>query len=179
MRNGLPVIGFVGPSSTGKTALLEQLVPALENRGLSVGVVKHSCHDVCTDQPGKDSARLYAAGAHAVALAAQNQIATFVRRDTPPRLADALASLPAGLDIVLVEGFSWEPIPRYRVQPEGSTPGDAHQDHGPLLGTIVVRANRKRGEPLFPPHVVEGLIRDIASLAGRDAVALSGASPQE
>jgi len=103
MLNGVPVIGFVGPSSTGKTSLLEGVVRVLQQRGIELGVVKHSCHEVETDKPGKDSARLYAAGAEAVVLAGSNQIVTFVRRDTPPRLADTLIALPLGLDVILVE----------------------------------------------------------------------------
>ncbi len=162
MRHGLPVIGFVGPSSSGKTTLLEGLVRTLEEQDVSVGVVKHSCHDVSADQPGKDSARLYAAGAEAVALAGQNQIATFVRRETPPRLGDALLSLPAGLDVVLVEGFAWEPIPRYLVLPEGFTDTSRYSEHGPILGTFV-----PKGEPLFPPEVIEELAREVADLIGR------------
>ncbi len=97
------VIGIVGPSGAGKTALLEQLVAALAAHGLVVGCVKHSSHAVEVDRPGKDSARHYAAGAAAVALAMPGQLATF-RRLAPdaPRLAVALASLPQGLDVILV-----------------------------------------------------------------------------
>ena len=63
MRSNHHVIGFVGPSSVGKTTLLEAIVPELQRRGLWVGVVKHSRHEVDVDRPGKDSARLNAAGA--------------------------------------------------------------------------------------------------------------------
>ncbi len=83
MRSNHHVIGFVGPSSVGKTTLLEALVPELQRRGLWVGVVKHSRHEVDVDRPGKDSARLTAAGADAVVLAAQNQLVTWVGPTNP------------------------------------------------------------------------------------------------
>lgn len=179
MQGGLPVIGFVGPSSAGKTSLLESLLCTLEHRGLSVGVVKHSCHSVRADQPGKDSARLYAAGADAVALAASNQVVTFVRRETPPQLADALVGLPADLDIILVEGFSWEQIPRYLVLPEDFAPVARYTESGPVLGTIIVKANRQKGKPLFPVETLEELAHKLASLAESRGLADSRPSQQE
>ena len=75
------VVGFVGPSNVGKTSLLERLIPALAARGLSVAAVKHSSHGFAADRPGKDSHRLYTAGAAAVALISREQLATFTRRD--------------------------------------------------------------------------------------------------
>jgi molybdopterin-guanine dinucleotide biosynthesis protein MobB len=163
MRSGCPVIGFVGPSSAGKTTLLEGIVRSLQDRGVSVGVVKHTCHEVHPDEPGKDSARLYEAGADAVALAAPNQLVTFARREMEPRLADALIGLPPGLDVVLVEGFSWERIPRYVVLPAGLDPLPRHTARGALLGTITAPSPAGGRPPVFPPELVERLASEIAT----------------
>mgnify|MGYP000950573374 CR=1 FL=1 len=54
----LPLLGFAAWSGTGKTTLLEQLIPLLVSRGLRLGVLKHAHHDFDIDQPGKDSHRL-------------------------------------------------------------------------------------------------------------------------
>ncbi len=159
------VIGIVGPSGAGKTALLEQLVAALAAHGLVVGCVKHSSHAVEVDRPGKDSARHYAAGAAAVALAMPGQLATF-RRLAPdaPRLAVALASLPQGLDVILVEGFHWEPIARYVVLPPGGAPDRDYAGQGEVLRVLEAPAPDGR-PPRYPPALVAELAREIARVA--------------
>jgi molybdopterin-guanine dinucleotide biosynthesis protein B len=167
MPNGHPVIGFVGPSSAGKTTLLVGVVRALEERGIWVGVVKHACDEVSPDRPGKDSARLYEAGADAVVLAAPNQLVTFVRRSMPPRLADALAGLPPGLDVVLVEGFSWERIPRYVVLPPGFEDAAEYTDRGPTLRTIIAPKPEPGSPPTYAPELIEELASEIATLTGK------------
>nr|MBP7983787.1 molybdopterin-guanine dinucleotide biosynthesis protein MobB [Chromatiaceae bacterium] len=37
LASPIPVIGFVAPSGTGKTTLLQKLVPALRRRGRRIG----------------------------------------------------------------------------------------------------------------------------------------------
>jgi molybdopterin-guanine dinucleotide biosynthesis protein MobB len=164
-----PVIGFVGPSGVGKTTLLERLVPLLEALDLRVGVVKHSSHAVEADRPGKDSHRLCAAGATAVALAMPGQIATFARQSPGrPSLECALETLPDDLDVILVEGFAWEPIPRYALLPSDGT--DARGD---LTDPLLVRAIRmpRPGEDAGPlqldPALVRGLALEIAERIAR------------
>ncbi len=39
-----PVITFVGKSGTGKTTLLEKIIPQLKVHGLRVAVLKHDAH---------------------------------------------------------------------------------------------------------------------------------------
>ncbi len=166
MRKGVPIVAFVGPSAAGKTALLERVVRVLEGRAVCVGVVKHSSHRVCPDQPGKDSARLYAAGAEAVVLAAPNQIASFVRRETPPPLMDALLALPPGLDIVLVEGFARESVSRVVVLPSSAETWPRFAQRGPILRTVIARSTEDGKGPDFPPGLVEELAGELATLAG-------------
>jgi molybdopterin-guanine dinucleotide biosynthesis protein MobB len=152
----------------GKTTLLEQIVRVLRERGLWVGVVKHCCHEVEVDQPGKDSARLYAAGADAVALAASNKLVTFVRRETPSQLSDALLSLPAHLDVVLVEGFSWERIPRYIVVPLGGEVLPRYTDRGPVLRTITAPPATEGGPPAFSEDLIQELASEITGLVSKE-----------
>jgi len=133
-RFALGVIGIVGSSGVGKTTLLERLLPALESRGIAVGAAKHASHGFLADRPGKDSHRLYEAGARAVALISTEQVAVFRRLDgslvRPPALADALAALPPSLDFVLAEGFAWEPIPRVVLVGPDETPRSEHLECG-------------------------------------------------
>lgn len=42
----IPLLGFAAFSGTGKTTLLELLIPLLVAQGLKVALVKHSHHDI-------------------------------------------------------------------------------------------------------------------------------------
>lgn len=59
------VLAVSGVHNSGKTTLLEKLLPVLRSRGLKVGVIKHDGHDFTPDVPGTDSYRLREAGAGA------------------------------------------------------------------------------------------------------------------
>ena len=105
------VVGFVAWRGTGKTTLLETLLPLLVAEGLRVGIVKHAHHGFDIDQPGKDSHRLRHAGAARVLVASRQRWALMVETpDLPePDLARAIAGLGSEpLDLVLVEGFKHE-----------------------------------------------------------------------
>ena len=109
------VLGFAAPSGTGKTTLLKQLIPLLKQSGLSIGLVKHSHHDVEVDVPGKDSYELRHAGAEQVVLAsAYRTVAIKERTDrSEPTLQEALDNLNLeALDLILVEGFRDSAFPK-------------------------------------------------------------------
>jgi len=161
LERAIPVVGFVGPSGVGKTSLVERLVAELKRRGLSVGAVKHASHGFLADRPGKDSHRLYESGADAVALISREQIATFARAERgvgeEVSLAEALATLPRDLDLVLAEGFSWEPIPRVVLLRGDEEPAPAHVQSGEVLDVVSI-PNPPYGEkPEYPEALIETL----------------------
>lgn len=116
MKNAhVPILGFAAASGTGKTTLLEQLIPILRQHGLRVGLIKHSHHSFDIDHPGKDSFRLRKAGATPVMLVSRKRRAIITEFDSQdePRLDDQLEVFEQnGLDLILVEGFKSEAIPK-------------------------------------------------------------------
>ena len=120
----MKVFGIAGWSGSGKTTLLEKLIPCFTGRGLKVSVIKHAHHGFDIDRPGKDSYRHREAGASEVLLACGERWALMhERRNGPePALAELLARL-APCDLVLVEGFKQEPVPKLEVyRPENGKP---------------------------------------------------------
>ena len=118
------VLGFAGWSGSGKTTLVEQLIRRLKERGLAVSLIKHAHHEFDIDTPGKDSWRHRHAGCREVLITSAQRWALMHElrgRDEMP-LAEALDRL-SPCDLVLVEGFKREPIPKIEVfRPELGKP---------------------------------------------------------
>jgi molybdopterin-guanine dinucleotide biosynthesis adapter protein len=99
------VVAIVGRQGSGKTTLIEKLIPALKARGLSVSTIKHTHHhEIELDVAGKDSHRHRVAGASEVIVASDSGWARIAARPEPASLADLLGQLRT-VDVVLVEGF--------------------------------------------------------------------------
>jgi len=112
------VVGVVAPSGTGKTTLLCELLPRLRARGLRIGAIKYTHHDVEVDQPGKDSYRLRQSGASQVMLVSRRRWTLVAERPTGEDLSpeQALACMGSeALDLVLVEGYRGAGHPKIEV----------------------------------------------------------------
>ena len=99
------LVAIVGKSDSGKTTLIEKVVPELVKLGLRVGTVKHDAHSFEIDHPGKDSWRHGQAGAHAYAIASPERLAFITKLDGEMPLADIARRFFAGFDIVVAEGY--------------------------------------------------------------------------
>lgn len=128
----MKVFGFAGYSGSGKTTLIEQLIPLFTARGLRVSLIKQTHHDVDLDQPGKDSWRHRQAGCGEVMLASSARWALMHElRDEPEPGLDALVGRLSPCDLVLVEGFKSDPIPKLEIHRHASGkpllyPGDPY-----------------------------------------------------
>ena len=99
------VVAIVGHQGSGKTTLIERLIPALRSRGLTVSTIKHTHHhQIELDTPGKDSHRHRAAGASEVIIASDSGWARIAASSEPASLPILLTQLRP-VDVVLVEGF--------------------------------------------------------------------------
>ena len=115
----LPVLGFCGFSGAGKTTLLTKLIPALKAQGIRASVIKHAHHAFDIDQPSKDSYKLRQAGSAQMLIASNQRWALMTETSTMEREPDLkylLTKIDSDLaDIVLVEGFKHEAIPKIEV----------------------------------------------------------------
>jgi len=110
------VFGFAGWSGSGKTTLIEQVIPRLVATGLSVSLIKHAHHRFDIDQPGKDSYRHRHAGAKEVLVTSSRRWALMheLRGAPEPALSEHVKRM-SPCDLLLVEGFKREAIPKLEV----------------------------------------------------------------
>lgn len=116
LQSPVPVLGLAAFSGTGKTTLLEKLLPRLRDAGVRIGMIKHTHHDFDIDQPGKDSYQLRKAGAGQMMIASGRRWALMVEtpeRSGDPSLQELIKRLDSTrLDLILVEGFKHETFPK-------------------------------------------------------------------
>jgi molybdopterin-guanine dinucleotide biosynthesis protein B len=111
---GMPqIICIVGRSQSGKTTLIEKLIPVLIRKGYRIGTIKHSHHVFDFDKTGKDSWRHKDAGAETVIIASPGKIA-MVKNDHQGTL-ESLQNYFNDLDLVIAEGYKRAPKPKIEV----------------------------------------------------------------
>jgi len=133
MLSDLPVLGICGSSGSGKTTLLETLARRLSAVGLSVALVKHDVHGIDVDRPGKDSDRLFQAGAD-VLLQGPTQEFFRLHGTGDHKLTKVLTRLSTQYDVVLLEGHKGTPVTKLWLldADQGHPPGDV-QDIAAVL----------------------------------------------
>jgi molybdopterin-guanine dinucleotide biosynthesis protein B len=99
------LVAIVGKSDSGKTTLIEKLLPELLKLGLRVGTVKHDAHSFDIDHPGKDSWRHGQAGALAYVVSSPERLAFISKVDGEMALTDIARRFFAGFDLVVAEGY--------------------------------------------------------------------------
>ncbi|MGD8366377.1 MAG: molybdopterin-guanine dinucleotide biosynthesis protein B [Desulfobacterales bacterium] len=109
----VPIVSFVGKSNSGKTTVIEKLLPVLKAGGYRIAVIKHAAHGFEIDRRGKDSFRHKTAGADAVLVASPTRMA-LVKDDPYAGLARLLSYL-SDMDLIITEGFKSENYPKIEV----------------------------------------------------------------
>jgi len=112
----MKIFGFAGWSGSGKTTLIERVVPLLTARGLTVSLIKRAHHEFDVDQPGKDSYRHRHAGCSEVMLSSSVRWALMHElRGATELTLDELVARMSPCDLLIVEGFKRQPIPKIEV----------------------------------------------------------------
>ncbi|MEN8162803.1 MAG: molybdopterin-guanine dinucleotide biosynthesis protein B [Acidobacteriota bacterium] len=188
-----PVLAVCGWSGSGKTTVLEKVIPLLVKSGLRVAVVKHDAHGVDIDREGKDSARFFAAGADVHLQAPEEQMCR-LRRRPEDCLARTISGLLATHDLVLVEGHKETPLSKVWCHsngeeevPDGVSGIKAtlpwHGDRATALVSIAEERIREAvaGRPLFGGILIGGesrrmgLPKHTVSVGGRSLLSMVAA----
>lgn len=115
MTTMIPVISIVGKSNSGKTTLIERLIPCLKQKGYRVGAVKHNAHRFEIDHEGKDSWRMTHAGADTVVVSSVDRLAMVKVIQEEISLRDIANWLFKDVDLIIAEGYKSEDFPKIEV----------------------------------------------------------------
>ena len=110
-----PILSVAAPASgTGKTTLIEKLIPLLAARGVRTAVIKSDSHGFSLDTEGKDTARFMTAGAEAVAVSSPDGY--FIQQKTKTRqdFQNLIAQMDSdSLDLYITESRSRGVLPTF------------------------------------------------------------------
>jgi len=156
-----PIVCFVGRSNSGKTTLIEKLIPELTQEGYRIATIKHAGHGFDLDTEGKDSWRHKRAGASQVVVLSKGSLAMFT--DVPEELPveevrDRFVN--DGIDLIIAEGWKSEGFPKVIVVRE-----ELQEVNVSLEGLLAVASIKPidTDAPWFDRDDVQGLAKIIIS----------------
>ncbi len=142
------VLSICGWSGSGKTWLIENLIPILHKKNITVAVMKHDAHRLEFDHPHKDSGRFFSAGASYVM--AHDQKHGFIRFHKKDHfiLGDWIQSLSRNVDCILIEGHKDSPWPKLWLEhpSKGNPPASTHN--------IIQRIPWKNDRLSYAAHLI-------------------------
>ena len=153
----IPIVSIVGKSDSGKTTLIEKLVPALTGRGYRIATVKHDVHGFEVDREGKDSWRHKQAGAHTVVISSSNKVALIRDVEKDLTLEEIREKFVQDVDLILSEGYKKDVQPKIEIFRK-----EIHkellctrEDH--LVAIVSNKAFDIEGVPCFSLDDIDGL----------------------
>jgi molybdopterin-guanine dinucleotide biosynthesis protein B len=162
-----PIVCFVGRSNSGKTTLIERLIPELTQAGYQVATIKHAGHGFDLDTEGKDSWRHKRAGASQVVVLSKGSLAMFA--DVPEELPveeirDRFVN--DSIDLIIAEGWKSQGFPKVVVVRE-----ELQEVNVSLEGLIAIASIKPIAAdvPWFDRDDVQGLAKLIITRFPRQA----------
>lgn len=114
------VVAVSGVKNSGKTTLIEGMLPYLNGWGLSVAVIKHDGHTFDPDPAQTDTGRHFRAGACGVAIFDGEKVK--VVRRSQEGVEHLIRCFPDA-DLILLEGFKGSHWPKLEVIRRGNSRG--------------------------------------------------------
>jgi len=151
-----PILSIVGKSNSGKTTLIEKIIPRLIAKGYRVATIKHNRHGFDIDHEGKDSWRHKKAGAFMTVIASPEKVAVVEDTDKDYGINELAERYIKGADLILVEGFKDNPFPKIEVSLVRSQHALLCTKEDNLIA-IASDAMYDRGVPCFDINDIDGL----------------------
>lgn len=153
------LVSIVSKKNSGKTTLLEKLIPEIKKRGYRVGTVKHDTHGFDIDHKGKDTWRHKQAGADTVAISSPWKLSLIKDVAVEVSLDAIVAEYFGDVDIVITEGYKTVEKPQIEVfrRAQHETPLHTKENKGTLIA-VMSDIDIDLGVPRFD-------INDVTALA--------------
>ena len=149
------ILCFAGRSNSGKTTLIERVIPELVRAGYKVATVKHAGHGFELDTEGKDSWRHKQAGASAVVVLSKGSMAMFSDVSEEMKVEEVRdIYLDSQIDLIIAEGWKSEGYPKIAVVREELSELNTSLDG---LMAIVSMKPIKASVPCFDRDDIEGI----------------------
>lgn len=118
-RNRPVLIAVSGVKNSGKTTLIEKIIPKLTEQGLKVATVKHDGHDFEGDVEGTDTYKHKRAGAYGTAIFSKNKF--MIIKEQKDTQENELIEYFKEADIILLEGFKNSDYPKLEIVRKGNS----------------------------------------------------------
>jgi molybdopterin-guanine dinucleotide biosynthesis protein B len=149
------VFCIVGRSKTGKTTLIERMIPYLTSKGIVVATIKHHHEPFEMDVEGKDTYRHKKAGARAAMIVSEKRLGLVKDMEEEMGVRELVARYMNDVDLVIVEGYKKASLPKIEVY--------SHREEGPVaegderLMAIVADRPMDAPVPVFMRDDVEAI----------------------
>ena len=152
------IVSIVGYKKSGKTTLVEKMIPIIKSKGYKFGVLKYTGEGLPQEGESKDTAKFRAAGAEMVGLCGEDHFSLFKAGGRPALPLDRLAAFffPEA-DLILTEGFKKQPFPKIALLSDGQEEILLAEVKGVVLATVGPRAVRD-DLPHFQPGEAERIV---------------------
>ncbi|MEW6188504.1 MAG: molybdopterin-guanine dinucleotide biosynthesis protein B [Actinomycetota bacterium] len=164
----VPIVSVVGKSHSGKTTLIEKLIPELKRRGYKIATIKHDVHDFDIDHPGKDSWRHAQAGADTVVISSPHKVAVIKKVDWELSLDEISGKFAGDTDLIITEGYKREDKPKIEVY--RSHQGELLCSSQELLAVVETELPSSPAPELYKgvPHFDMDDVKGLADLIERE-----------
>lgn len=119
-NNKKPVlIAVSGVKNSGKTTLIQKIIPKLKEKGLKVATIKHDGHDFEPDVEGTDTYKHKKAGAYGTAIFSKNRF--MIVKEQKDTCEHELITYFQDADVILLEGFKNSDYPKLEIVRKGNS----------------------------------------------------------
>ncbi|SFU57446.1 molybdopterin guanine dinucleotide biosynthesis accessory protein MobB [Clostridium sp. DSM 8431] len=113
------LLAISGVKNSGKTTLIERILPKLKEAGYKAATVKHDGHDFEVDVEGTDTYKHRKAGAYGTAIFSKNKF--MVIKEQKDTKEEELISYFSEADIIILEGFKYSDYPKIEIVRKGNS----------------------------------------------------------
>ena len=111
----MKIFCVIGSKNTGKTTLIENMIPYFKEKGKKVATLKHHYGDFKIDHERKDSSRFYKAGADIVIISSPYKIALIQKLEKEKSISELIKEFLKNIDILIIEGYKKSEFPKVAI----------------------------------------------------------------